>query len=77
MFKHHLFRSVCLCAKYLRKLLTDFDEIFRKKDRSPGNYLLDLVAIRVPFHILSQFFTPVMHFQWDSSSSLLYARWRR
>jgi len=36
-----------------------------------------LVAIRISFPcpILPKFFTPVMHFQWDSNGVLLLARW--
>jgi len=34
------------------------------------------VAIPIPFPYFAPIFTPVMYFQWDSNSLLLFGRWQ-
>ena len=68
--------SVCMCVcVYLKKSWTEFDEIFWGVGRGQGTIDLISVAIRIFFTTLPEFFTSVMHFQLDSNSLLLFARW--
>jgi len=72
--------SVCVAVsqiKYLKEQLTDFDEIFSGLGRGPRNNRFDFGGDPDPFSILSQLFIAVMHFQTDSNSLLLFARWKR